>query len=136
LRTKPFADPPKTLGEHIKRCRLTRRLTQKQAAKLLGVSAYTVLNWEKNRTTHPTSSIPAILRFLGYDPFPAPRSLSERLLAVRRKMGWSIREAARQTGVDEGTWGAWESGAKGPRGRHLVLLNGLFRYVLNSDTVK
>jgi hypothetical protein len=23
-------------------------------------------------------------------------------------MGWTIKEAARQLGVDEGTWGEWE----------------------------
>jgi transcriptional regulator with XRE-family HTH domain len=53
------------LGEHIKRCRLLRKLTQKQAAKLLGVSPFTVLNWEKNKTIPPVQTIPAILRFLG-----------------------------------------------------------------------
>jgi len=47
---------------------------------------------------------------LGYDPFPEPKNILERLLAKRRAMGWSIKEAARQLGVDEGTWGAWEFG--------------------------
>lgn len=64
---KPFPDTPRTLGDHIKRCRLTRKLTQKQAAKLLGVSPFTVLHWEKNRTIPPRQYMPAILRFLGYD---------------------------------------------------------------------
>lgn len=54
--------------------------------------------------------MPAILRFLGYDPFPEPGSLPERLLAKRRAMGWSIKEATRQLGVDERTWAAWERG--------------------------
>jgi transcriptional regulator with XRE-family HTH domain len=62
---KPFPEEPQTLGEHIKRCRLLRKLTQKQAAKLLGVSPFTVLNWEKNKTIPPVQTIPAILRFLG-----------------------------------------------------------------------
>lgn len=52
----------------------------------------------------------AILRFLGYEPFPEPKRLAERLLAKRRAMGWSIKEAARQLGVDKGTWGDWERG--------------------------
>lgn len=54
--------------------------------------------------------MPAIIRFLGYDPFPEPKNLPERLLAKRRAMGWSTREAALQVGVDEGTWRAWEQG--------------------------
>lgn len=66
---EPFPETPRTLGEHLKRCRLTRKLTQKQAAKLLGVCSNTVLHWEKNQTSPPSASIPAILAFLEYDPF-------------------------------------------------------------------
>jgi len=72
------------------------------------VSEWTVLNWEKGKTEVPVQAIPAITRFLGYDPFPAPRTLSERMQAKRRQMGWSVDEAARQLGVDAGTWGDWE----------------------------
>jgi transcriptional regulator with XRE-family HTH domain len=54
--------------------------------------------------------MPAIIRFLDYDPFPEPKNIPERLLAKRRAMGWSMNEAARQLGVDEGTWRIWERG--------------------------
>lgn len=54
--------------------------------------------------------MPAIIRFLGYNPFPEPTNIPERLLAKRRAMGWSIEDAAGQLGVDAGTWGAWECG--------------------------
>jgi hypothetical protein len=37
-------------------------------------------------------------------------------------MGWSIKEAALQFGVDEGTWGAWESGATVLRGECWILV--------------
>jgi len=30
------------------------------------------------------------------------------MLAMRRARGWSIADAAKQLGVDEGTWGNWE----------------------------
>jgi len=99
---------PRTLGEHLKRCRLLRKLGQKEAARLLGVTSWTVFNWEKGRTGPPIESLPALLRFLGYDPFPQPTSLPERLLAKRRGMGWSIRKAAGQLGVDPGAWRDWE----------------------------
>jgi len=40
--------------------------------------------------------MPAIIRFLGQEhSFQKPKSLAERLLAKRRAMGWSIKEAAR-----------------------------------------
>jgi DNA-binding XRE family transcriptional regulator len=64
-----FPEIPQTFGDHIKLSRLQRKLTQKQVAKLLGVSPFTVLNWEKNKTTPPVQGMPAILRFLGYNPF-------------------------------------------------------------------
>jgi len=102
---------------------LELKLTQKQAAERLGVNPWTVLNWEKHHTEPPIESMPAILQFLGYDPFPESKTLPERMLARRRAMGWSIKEAARQLGVDAGTWGAWERGATAPKGQHLMLLN-------------
>ena len=53
-------------------------------------------------------SIPAIVEFLGRDPFGNAASLSGRLAAARRTRGWTIKQAAEQLGVDEGTWGRWE----------------------------
>jgi transcriptional regulator with XRE-family HTH domain len=110
LKPKETDFVPQTLGEHVRKRRLELGLTQRQAAEPLGVNPWTVLNWEKGHTEPPIESIPAILQFLGYDPFPKSKSIPERLLAKRRAMGWSIKEAARQLGVDEGTWGAWERG--------------------------
>lgn len=69
--------------------------------------------------------MPAIIRFLGCDPFPEPKSLPERLLAKRRAMGWLIKEAARELGVDEGTWGAWECGQIMLYRRHRELIAGV-----------
>lgn len=99
---------PTTLGEHIKGARLSRGLTQKQAAAILDVDSNTVFNWEKDKTDPPVTLIPRILQFLGYNPFPEPKTLSERMLAKRREMGWTIREAAEHLGVDPSTWGEWE----------------------------
>ena len=108
LKPKDTDFEPETLGEHIRKRRLELSLTQKQAAKRLRVNPWTVLNWEKGHTEAPIASMPAILRFLGYDPFPVPVTLPERMLAKRRARGWSIADAAKQLGVDEGTWGNWE----------------------------
>ena len=54
--------------------------------------------------------MPALFRFLGYDPLPEFKTLPERLLAKRRTEGWSIRESARKLGVDSETWRDWERG--------------------------
>jgi|GEM_PF-1724656 len=83
---------------------------QKEVAQQLDVNTWTVLNWEKGRTEPPIVSIPAIVQFLGYNPFPQAETLPQHLLAKRRMMGWSIRDAAEAVEVDPGTWGNWERG--------------------------
>jgi transcriptional regulator with XRE-family HTH domain len=108
---------PKTLGEHLRKRRLELRLTQREAATRLGETAITVLHWEKGQTEPPIETMPRILSFLGYDPFPQPETLSERLRAMRRANAWTIKEAARHLGVDEGTWGRWERSAYIPWAR-------------------
>jgi transcriptional regulator with XRE-family HTH domain len=108
LKSKVTDFEPQTLGEHIKKRRLTLKLYQREAAGRLGVDPFTVLNWEKGKTEPPIKAIPAILAFLGYDPFPTPTTLSERMLATRRIRGWSMKEAAQAVGVDPCTWQSWE----------------------------
>jgi DNA-binding XRE family transcriptional regulator len=76
----------------------------------LGVCLETVINWEKGRTEPPTTSAPALIAFLGYNPYPPPTTLPERLLALRRTRGWTLTQAADALGLDEGTWGQWERG--------------------------
>lgn len=81
LKPREIVPEPRTLGDHVRRRRLALRLTQRELATRLGVNPWTVLNWEKGHTQPPSLSVAAILRFLGYDPFPPPQTLAERLLA-------------------------------------------------------
>jgi DNA-binding XRE family transcriptional regulator len=108
------------LGEHIRKRRLELGLSQKEAARQLGYCWTAVLNWEKGKTWPSMESIPAIIAFLGYDPFPVPTSLSCQLAAVRRKNGWTIRAAARQLRVDDGTWVGGRRRASWKRHRLIV----------------
>jgi transcriptional regulator with XRE-family HTH domain len=50
LRKKPFDFEPQTLGEQIKKRRLELGLSQKDVGKMLCVTSFTVLNWEKGKT--------------------------------------------------------------------------------------
>jgi transcriptional regulator with XRE-family HTH domain len=110
LKPKEPEFEPRTLGGHLKLRRLQRKLSQIEAARTLEVNLSTILNWEKDHTKPAAEAMPALLQFLGYDPLPMPKTLPERLLAKRRAMGWSIREAARQFKVDPRAWRDWEQG--------------------------
>ncbi|MGA8148737.1 MAG: helix-turn-helix transcriptional regulator [Gallionellaceae bacterium] len=110
LRKKPFDFEPQTLGEQIKKRRLELDLSQTEAGQMLGVNFYTLLNWEKGRTEPLIDYIPAILVFLGFDPFPKPKTIPERLFAFRRSKGWSIRDATNEFRVAFATWRDWECG--------------------------
>lgn len=41
--------------------------------------------------------MPAIIAFLGYNPYPAPQTLPEKLLAARRRLGLTRRQMAELT---------------------------------------
>ena len=99
---------PTTLGEHLRKRRLELVLTQKEAARTLGCSWRTVFNWGNGKTKPAVDSIPAIIEFLSYDPFGKAVSLLDQPAAARRTRGWTIKRAAKELGVDEGTWARWE----------------------------
>jgi transcriptional regulator with XRE-family HTH domain len=101
---------PQTLGEHIRKRRLKLKLTLKEAAKLLGTNEGSVINWEKGRTVPKVYRLPAIIRFLGYNPLPEPRTIAERLVAKRLERGWSRKVASRYLGIDVTTLRDWEQG--------------------------
>lgn len=68
-----YPEEPKTIGEHLKRRRLDRGLRQKDVARELGVDFKIYENWEQEKYEPEDRFFPAIIRFLGYDPSPAPR---------------------------------------------------------------
>jgi transcriptional regulator with XRE-family HTH domain len=60
--------------------------------------------------------MPAILRFLGYNPLPPGRTWAERLVNARTALGLSQKESAQKIGVDQGTLARWERGEREPTG--------------------
>jgi len=62
------SEPPKTLGDHLRRVRIDRKLTNVQVAHILGVVYQTVEKWEHNRTKIGPASQLKIVAFIGYDP--------------------------------------------------------------------
>jgi len=68
-------------------------------------------HWEKGHAAPELRFLPAILRFLGYDPRPEPATFGGRIQAAREAQGLSARELARRLGLDPGTLAAWETDA-------------------------
>jgi DNA-binding XRE family transcriptional regulator len=85
-------------------------LTQDEVAARLGANTWTYLLWEKDEHIPAIRFYPAIFDFLGYDPFPAPKTLGERILSRRRAWGLSQKKAAQQIGVDLATYLLLETG--------------------------
>lgn len=108
--TKPreYSDNPHTLGEHLKRKRLQDGLLQRVAAEQIGACHTAYLQWETDQNLPFVRYYPAIIAFLGYEPWPEATCRQEQLIQFRQRRGWSIRQAARAADVDAGTWGRWE----------------------------
>jgi transcriptional regulator with XRE-family HTH domain len=60
--------------------------------------------------------MPAIIRFLGYNPLPPPDGWAERLVQYRTVLGLSQKESALRIGVDQCTLARWERGEREPTG--------------------
>ena len=117
LRSKAASYPQKliTLGDHNRARRLELELEQRDVAPLLGLSVFTLLNWERNKREPETRSYPRIMEFLGYCPVRYPRTFGERLRLLRTHRGLSLSELADILGIDPGTLGNWERDRRSPQ---------------------
>ena len=95
------------------------------AAGVVGVHPKTWMWWERDEREPYVHQYPAIIQYLGYEPWLEAVSLEEKLLAHRRRHGLSIRRAADIAGIDEGTFGRWESGKWKPQRRSLPLIDAI-----------
>jgi site-specific DNA recombinase len=57
-----------TFGDHIKRHRLKLRLFQYELAAYLGVQPCAIERWEGNHSKPHVRTLPAVIKWLGYDP--------------------------------------------------------------------
>jgi len=111
------------LGDHLRKRRLDLGLFQREVASMLGVSLFTILQWESNKTAPGVHYIPKITDFLGYCPYTPARSFGEKLAAWRRySLGLSQREMAKRLGVDASTLARWEKDEKRPSRKFLDII--------------
>tara|TARA_R110002124_G_scaffold243235_1_gene408344 strand:- start:56042 stop:56467 length:426 start_codon:yes stop_codon:yes gene_type:complete len=112
-----------SLGRQLNVRRRVLGHRQVDAAAIVGVDPKTWMWWEQNLRQPYVHQYPAIIRYLGYEPWAEPLTLGSSLLAQRRRQGLSIRGAAEIVGVDEGTFGRWESGEWKPQLRSLPIID-------------
>ena len=117
-----------SLGGRLRRRRRELGLRRSDAARLLGIDPKSLFWWERDAREPEARRYPAIIAYLGEEPWLDPSGLGDRLLAERRRRGLSIKEAAHLLGVDEVTFWWWESGRRRPRHpRTKNLVDGFFR---------
>ncbi len=90
-------------------------LRQSEVAARVGVGTQTVNYWENGHFNPEAQYVPAIIAFLGYDPFgPPPASFPLQLKAARMAAGLTRRQLATRLGVHPGTVAEWERGTAAP----------------------
>jgi len=107
---------PQTIGDHIRRRRLARKMIQREVAEQIGVTESSIFNWESNTAKPEIRFMPNIIRFLGYDPQPEAAGLGEQLARRRTALGLSQKAAAKRIEVDPSTLARWERGERVPTG--------------------
>ena len=63
---------PTTIGGHLRRRRLQLKIFQSEAARILKVSTVTLSRWECDKVYPTWTHQPALIEYLGYDPFTNP----------------------------------------------------------------
>ncbi len=115
----------KSLGDHIRACRIDLGLFQSQVAEQIGVCEQTITNWESNASQPPVQYIPAIIRFLGYNPPEFVTTFPQRLTAWRRARGLTQKQLADELSVDPSTIQDWENGQHEPSRKNRELITAL-----------
>lgn len=118
-----------TLGNHLKHHRLDQSLFKKEVAEQLGACVHTVRNWETGRSSPGIRYWPAIIRLLGYDPHPPPRTIGERVYAARRRLGITYRQLGAVLDAPADTVRGWEVHGYAPRKKALEKIEAFLKTV-------
>ena len=125
-----------TLGDHLRKVRFDRGLSQPDVAKILKVTTDSIIGWELNRN-HPTSKFAkAVINFLGYFPFTGDdHSFGEQLYYARLITGQTQRQVADQIGCDESNLRYIELGQRNPQPKTLKKIQEYVKDAFNLNHV-
>jgi DNA-binding transcriptional regulator YiaG len=123
-----YNDNPNTLSQKIRNRRLELQLRQRDIARILKVSEDCITNWENNLAEPRIQNFPAIIAFLGYNPFAINLgTLGGRIKQYRILGGLSHRNMGKILKVDASTIGTWEKNMHYPQGAMLKKLLQLLK---------
>jgi len=91
---------------------------QSKVAKQLGITAGTLLNWEKNHSLPLPVHYPRITTYLGYCPYEVVLTFGQKLKLHRLYAGLTKSAMANLLGIDAGTLARWERNRTFPLKRH------------------
>jgi transcriptional regulator with XRE-family HTH domain len=112
---KGYPTEVKAIGDHLKKRRIDLNLKQREVAIEIGVCFASIQLWERGIGEPGVKQFPAIIRFLGYVPFPQIVGNGGRIAYLRQCAGLTQDELATAMQCDPGTIGRWERGRPGIR---------------------
>lgn len=95
-----------TVGDHVRKTRMDRGLSQPDLCKMLRVSVATLANWELNRGQPLDFTLPSIIEFLGYAPYqiqPLLKRINHPIFQYRVLHGIQLKDLAKELGIERGT---------------------------------
>ncbi|MFN0177060.1 MAG: helix-turn-helix domain-containing protein [Saprospiraceae bacterium] len=105
-----------TLGDHLRKVRLDRGLSQPDVARILKVSTDMVTCWELNRNQPTAKFAKAIIDFIGYIPFEVEDfTIGKQLYYARLLTGKTQKQVAELIGSDASNLRYIELGQRVPR---------------------
>lgn len=118
-----------TLGDHLRKVRIERKLSQPQVARILGVDTETIFYWEKNRNSPTPKWSRKIIEFLGYFPFDwKDQELKTQVNYARMVSGHNLKQMGQEIGIDESTIYKILEGKSQPRPE---TLKNIYAYIID-----
>lgn len=126
-----YIENPDYVGGKIKNKRMEQGLTQEQTARHLGVERNCIIDWENKHTDPPVEYYPAIIRFLGYFPFPVNVNTTEGKVKYYRFInGLSQENMAKIYGIASATICRLENGVGRLSNKNKLILRTVLESVI------
>ena len=98
------------LGRALRSYRFRLKLRQIDVAKMIGVDAFTIVNWERGKTEPESRHIPRLTELLGKDHQPRAHTIWTKLKRFRKSLGLTQAEFATLIQANESSVWRWEQG--------------------------